>query len=136
MEYMVHAVCTQGKKHDIVISSLEEDLCSWFIEIASRDRPAVSVFNYARAVGVFQRGLRVPLDTKWKTLFVGGRQRYVVLHLMLKSWTVASNFDRTTFVATCPLTGNELEQPTLCKDCTRVFENKDIEEGSCPQCKR
>jgi len=122
----------------IIDCSCMVDLCDWIIELHKQDMPTANLDNYLVATSITDVKLqRIRLTDKpddFNKLFA--HSDLIVLHIMLKSWTMARNYDFTTMTATCPISLETCVDPTVSHCCMTAFERSSLLKCQlCPHCR-
>jgi hypothetical protein len=107
-----------------------EDYCDLFTLIQEKDKPRITLTDYAHAVTLNARGRRInlgsPLDRTIESFT-----------MILKSWTMGRNFENETFTAECPITLDNVKDATNCPKCLTIFERGSFEHLKiCPVCRQ
>ncbi len=115
-----------------------EDLCDWIIELQKEDMPEVTLDDYLIATTVTDSKMRrIQLSDKpddLNNLFTSSDT--ITLRIMLKSWTMAHNYDFKTMTADCPITLEKCKNPIASNCCMVAFERESFEKCDvCPQCR-
>lgn len=132
--YKIIAKGVTGKSHVIDVVIEKPELYTWLIQFHALDRPDVLFQNYSKCVQVLHNYRTVDLMNCEK---IFGENKNISLNVILKSFTMASNYNHETMTVFDPVSLEEIQNPYhLDPGCGHSIDENDLSRlNSCPFCR-